>query len=331
MSIRNVFFNFGILKSERFTFPIICIGNLNVGGTGKTPHTEYLINLLSGKYKLAILSRGYGRNTKGFIVADKNASAKTIGDEPFQIYKKFQNIKVAVDEKRVRGVKNILKLEQKTDIIILDDAFQHRHIKADLNILLSEYNNIYSKDFILPIGRLREPRKGAQRADIIIVTKCPKTLTAIEMKSFTIDLKLSDYQQIFYSYVDYGELIPLNEKAMENQLKYIDLKNVDVCLATAIANPKPLESFIEKQTNQIDKLNYPDHYYFREKDYTLLKSKFTNLTKPKVLLVTEKDATKLDFEKIEKIPVFAVPIEIKFHNHSNTTLDEEILNYVRSY
>lgn len=330
-SIRNGLFYFGFKKSHSFSSPVICIGNLNVGGTGKTPHTEYFIRLLKKNYRIATLSRGYGRDTKGFIIASEKDNANTIGDEPFQLFQKFKNLIVAVDEKRVRGIKNLLKLEHRPDIIILDDAFQHRQVKAGLNILLSEYNQAYTHDYILPVGRLREPRRGAKRADILIITKCPKTLTAIEMKSFTIDLKLTEYQKVFYSYVDYGDLIPLNEAAKSLSINYKSLKDINVCLVSAIANPKPLEEFILKYNSQPDIINFPDHYYFREKDYELFNTKFTNLTKQKVLLLTEKDATKLNFEKLEKIPVFAVPIEIKFHSLANTNIDEEIINYVKSY
>lgn len=330
-SIRNFLYYVGIFKSQRFPFPIICIGNLTVGGTGKTPHTEYLISLLKDDYKVATLSRGYGRQTKGFKIATAEDTAKTIGDEPFQMFSKFKRLIVSVDEKRVRGIENLLKQEKSPEVIIMDDAFQHRKVKADLNILLSEYEKPYFKDYIMPLGRLREARLGAQRADIIIISKCPRNLTPLEMRSFTADLNLKPYQKVFYSYVSYSALKPLNEIAKQKKLDYSGLKNLDVCLTTAIANPKPLKEFISEKNHQVDFLKYPDHYYFRKKDYELISKKFTNLTKEKVLLVTEKDATKLDLAKLEKFPIYAIPIEIKFHPTTNNNIDEEILNYVRSY
>jgi tetraacyldisaccharide 4'-kinase len=330
-SLRNVFYFIGLSKSTAFPFPIICLGNLSVGGTGKTPHTEYFIRLLKDDYKVATLSRGYGRETKGYRIANESDSAKTIGDEPFQIYSKFKRLIVCVSEKRVHGIKELLKSDKKPEVILLDDAFQHRQLKAGFNILLTEYEAPYNKDYIMPLGRLRESRIGAQRADIIIITKCPKNLTPIEMRSFSAEMNLREYQKAYFSYIDYDSLKPINDKARNLNFNYDSLSEVDVCLVSAIARPKPLESFIKKLNTNTEILNYPDHYFFRKKDYQLIQSKFTNLTKEKVLLVTEKDATKLDLNLLEKIPVFAIPIQVKFHTIINNSIDEDILNYVRSY
>lgn len=330
-SIRNFLYFVGVFKSKRFAFPIICIGNLSVGGTGKTPHTEYLIRLLKDDYKVATLSRGYGRVTKGFRLANESDTAKTIGDEPFQIYSKFKRQIVSVDEKRIRGISNLLKLEKKPDIIILDDAFQHRQVKADMNILISEYEKPYNKDYIMPLGRLRESRIGAQRADFIVISKCPSNLSPLEMRSYTSDLKIKEYQKTFFSYISYSDLDPINDAAKITKIKYSDLSKLDVCLATAIANPLPVQEYIKKFNKQVELLKYPDHYFFRQKDYDLFNKKFTNLTKEKVLLVTEKDATKIDLSKLEKVPVFVIPIEVRFHKATNNNIDEEILNYVKSY
>jgi tetraacyldisaccharide 4'-kinase len=330
-SIRNVFYYIGLFKSTSFPLPIICLGNLSVGGTGKTPHTEYLIRLIKDDFKVATLSRGYGRETKGYRIANENDSAKTIGDEPFQIYSKFKRLIVSVSEKRVHGIKELLKSDKKPEVILLDDAFQHRQLKAGLNILLTEYNAPYNKDYIMPLGRLRESRIGAQRADIIVVTKCPKNLTPIEMRSFSAKMNLKEYQKSYFSYIEYDVLKPINDKAKLLNLNYNSLSEVDLCLASAIAKPKPLVTFIKKHNKNAEILNYPDHYYFRKKDYQVIESKFTNLTKEKVLVVTEKDATKLDLNLLEKVPVFAIPIQVKFHPTINNSIDEDILNYVRSY
>lgn len=330
-SLRNVLYYTGIFKSKRYAFPIICIGNLNVGGTGKTPHTEYLVRLLKDHYRVATLSRGYGRSTKGYRLATEEDNAKTIGDEPFQIFSKFKDLIVCVDEKRTRGIENLLKLENKPNIILMDDAFQHRQVKADLNILISEYEKPYFNDYIMPLGRLREARIGAQRADIIIISKCPSNLTPLEIRSFSTQLKLKEYQKAFFSYICYSDLKAVNDAAIQLNLNYKDLSRLDICLVTAIAKPKPVQNHIKKYNKQAELLSYPDHYYFRKKDYDLWNKKFTNLTKEKVLLLTEKDATKLDLTKLKNIPVFIIPIEIKFHPSPSNNIDEEILNYVRSY
>lgn len=329
---RNLLFNFGILKSEEHPILLIGIGNLCVGGSGKTPHLEYLISLLNKQYNLATLSRGYGRNTSGFLSADQNPNARLIGDEPYQLYKKFDAVSVAVDENRNRGVKKLLKSENPPEIILLDDVFQHRYIKTDLNILLTEYDDPYHKDFLMPMGKLRESRMGAQRADIIIVTKCPRNLTPLEMRSFSMDLNIAAYQKVYFSYIDYLDLKAINEKGKELDLSLKDIKKVDVILMTAIAKPKRINNLIKKKNQQAEIISFPDHYFYRPKDYENLQKKFSNLTKTKILIVTDKDAGKLDFNKLENIPVYSLPIQIKFHsNNSEDTFDEEILNYVRSY
>lgn len=328
---RNLFFSLGILKTKQYPFPLICIGNLSVGGTGKTPHLEYLIELLQNHYRLASLSRGYGRSTKGFILADSSSSAKDIGDEPYQLFQKFDKLQVAVSESRVKGIEELLQTNPSPEIILMDDAFQHRYVKADMSILITEYDKPYIKDYIMPAGTLRESRSGAHRADIIIVSKCPKSLTPLEMRSFTMDLNLQDYQKVFYSFIEYQKLKPLNQAALKADVSLKQLSAVDVCLLCALAKPEKLISFLKKKNQQLDVLKYPDHYYFRVKDYDIIKKKFTNLTKAKILICTEKDASKLKLEELEDIPVFTLPIKIQFHQSGEESLDTEILNYVRTY
>ncbi|MEM6517669.1 MAG: tetraacyldisaccharide 4'-kinase, partial [Bacteroidota bacterium] len=203
---RNWLYDKGIRKSQRYNFPIICVGNLSVGGTGKTPMIEYLIRLFKDNYKVATLSRGYGRKTKGFILADKRSNASNIGDEPFQFYSKFENILVAVDANRRQGIEKI-KSNYKADLILLDDAFQHRRVAAGLNILLTPYGNLYSKDIVLPTGNLREPKSGAKRADLIVVTKCPKNITQNDKDDIIKKLKPKVKQNLFYSWICYDEFI----------------------------------------------------------------------------------------------------------------------------
>lgn len=329
---RNLLFNAGVLKSEQHPNLIICVGNLCVGGSGKTPHLEYLIRLLGKQYKIATLSRGYGRTTSGFLLAEQNPNARLIGDEPYQLHEKFNHITVAVDEKRNRGISKLIQSEMPPDLILLDDAFQHRYVKADLNILLTEYDEPFHKDFLMPMGKLRESRSGAQRADIIVVTKCPPNLTPLEMRSFSMDLNLAAYQKVYFSYIDYQDLSPINEKAKELNLTLKDLKQVDVCLMTAIAKPKRIIKLIKKKNQQAEVLSFPDHYFYRPKDYQNLQNKFSNLTKTKILIVTDKDAGKLKLDQLGNIPLYSLPIKIKFHsNSSEDSFDQDILNYVKSY
>lgn len=331
ISLRNVAFTTGILKSSSFSQVTISVGNLKVGGTGKTPHIEYFIQLLSDTYKLATLSRGYGRKTKGYLLANENHTAADIGDEPFQIRSKHPNIAVAVCEKRVDGIQKLTAEKKDIEVILLDDAYQHRYVKPDLNVLLTEHDDLFMRDYVLPAGRLREPKKAANRADIIIVTKCPKNLTAIEMRSITIDIKPKEYQKVFFSYLSYAKLKALNTEAEALNLKKKDLSEINVILMTAIANSKKIEKYISKYNRNAEHLKYPDHYFYREKDYKLIQSKFKNLTKTKVLIVTEKDAVKLKMDKFLNIPVFSLPIEVKFHNNSDESFDDYILDYVRKY
>jgi len=322
----------GILNSKSYSFPVITIGNLNVGGTGKTPHTEFVVKLLRENHRLATLSRGYGRKTKGFKIADSADNAKTVGDEPFQLFNKFDDVIVAVDEKRVRGIEKLRKLPSPPNIIVLDDAFQHRYVKAGLNILLTDYSNLYINDLPLPSGRLREPKRAAKRADIIVVTKSPSVLSPLEIRRITSTLKPLDYQKVFFSFIAYEKLKPLNQVAKELQLKRSHLKTYSVTLVTAIANPKPLELYLKRYTKDIDTINFKDHHQFQDKDYTrMIESTSKSLSPNKAIILTEKDAVKFDVSKLGSIPVFSIPIIIKFHELQKESFSEEIKEHVRSY
>ena len=205
--LRNKFYDTGIMSSKSYNIPVICVGNLSTGGTGKTPMIEYLIRLLKDEKPLATLSRGYKRKTKGFVLADENATADSIGDEPFQFFRKFEHIQVAVDGDRQNGIKQLITSENKPKVILLDDAYQHRKVKAGFNILLTAYNNLYFEDIVLPTGNLREPRSGAKRADIIVVTKCNKDLADTEKSAIANKLKLNKNQKLFFSYIDYAKKV----------------------------------------------------------------------------------------------------------------------------
>ena len=296
--LRNRLYDLGIKKSESYDFPVICVGNLSVGGTGKTPMIEYLIRLLKDDFKVATLSRGYKRKTTGFKLANNNASAESIGDEPFQFYNKFKSdVLVAVDSDRKNGIKSLRSVQQKPDIILLDDAFQHRKVKASFNILLTTYSNPYYADFVLPTGNLREPKSGAKRANIIVVTKCPNNLERTEKSNILNKLNAENYQHVFFSSIDYSnEIISIDSTKNINDLK-------DFTLVTGIANAKPLVDFLKTKSLNFEHLNYKDHYEFSQQDILLLE-------KHKLIVTTEKDFMRLKQYKSLKDKLFYMPIAV---------------------
>ena len=304
------------------------MGNLNLGGTGKTPHTEYLINLLKDDFRVATLSRGYGRKTKGFKRADSQSTYKDLGDEPLQYFQKFPDIQVAVDEDRVDGVRMLLKSEDAPEVILLDDAFQHRRIEAGLNLLLTEYQHLYCDDFLFPAGTLRDVKSAAKRADIIVVSKSPKTLNEDEKQQVVDKLKPTEKQKVFFSYLEYHDLQPLNEKS-----KMVSTENADAVLAfCGIANPKPFVDELKKHHKTVDFLHFADHHAYTENDVTILLKRFENLHgEKKIIVTTEKDAARLTNSpylcQFETAPLFAQPIGVRFHEEEK--FNKTILNYVR--
>lgn len=334
MVVRNKLFDLKILHSTNFNDIItINVGNLNIGGVGKTPHVAYLIQLLTPNYKVAILSRGYKRLTKGFVLANETSSFEDIGDEPLQYKKKFKNCLIAVDEKRVRGIRQIKKIHPPTKVVLLDDAFQHRHINPDINILVTDYTNLYIYDNVLPSGRLREPTCGYKRADIIIVSKCPIVLSPIDRRRIIEEINPKDYQDIYFSYVSYKQLIPFNTSA-ENYLNLTDDKNSSVILLTGIANSFPLYYYLKNKYKVVEHMRFPDHHAFSENDMETLKTKFSNLIgNNKLIITTEKDLMRLSLPKISSLindlPVFYIPIEVNFHGDDKKNFDQQITNYVR--
>jgi tetraacyldisaccharide 4'-kinase len=329
--VRNLMFDIGILKSKTYPVPVISIGNLNMGGTGKTPHIEYLIRLLKKEnFQLATLSRGYGRKTKGFVLADDTACSEIIGDEPTQYFKKFNDITVAVSENRCLGIEKIIKENPKINAILLDDAFQHRYVKAGISILLTDYFSPFYRDFIFPSGKLREQRKNAKRADFIIVTKCPKVLSPLTQKSVVDSIRKYTDKQIFFSYIDYGELVPLNN-TFNSPLK---LDKYTILLFTGIANPYPLEEYLSGKCSKIDIIRFKDHYQYKEEDVIRISNEYRKiLSKNKIIITTEKDAMRIKDTKLINffvdLPLFYIPIEIKFHCEANDEFDNQIINYVR--
>ena len=315
-SIRNFLFDKGMLKSHSFNVPIIAVGNLSVGGTGKTPQIEYLIRLLSPKYKIATLSRGYKRQSKGFVLADSTSNAEILGDEPFQFYTKFNNIQVAVDADRKNGIEQLLYQQERPDVILLDDAFQHRKVKAGFYILLTSYGDLFCDDFMLPTGNLRESRSGAKRADIIVVTKCPANLSLDEQNEIKSKLQLNSDQELYFSYIDYDDSVYSEDKV----LKVSEIENVDKLLLAGIAKPEPFFGYL--QDENVECLTYPDHHHFSEKELL----EINNKSKNKIIITTEKDFVRLK-GSIPKEQLFYLPIRSTFLSVSEN-FDKTITNYV---
>ena len=326
---RNKFFDFGIFKSRIFSLPIICVGNLTVGGTGKTPFTEYIIKLLNKNFKIAVLSRGYKRKTKGYFLSKADSTPIEIGDEPVQIKNKFPDITLAVDEKRVNGIQNLISEIPGLEAIILDDAFQHRYVKAGLNILLTDFNRLFYNDHLLPVGMLREDKSGKKRANIIVVTKCPIYLSLEEKETIEKKIKPYDSQKIFFTGLYYKTPVSLfNNKNLECN------KNTNVLLVTGIANPLPLLSYLEHQFNAIEKLFFKDHNTYTNQNINKIYKIYQNIaSENKIIITTEKDAVKLKLIKnlTPKIKdkIFYIPVYIDFLFNSKQIFENHILDYVK--
>ena len=332
VGFRNKLFELGVLKQHSYDLPIISVGNITVGGSGKTPHVEYLIRLLQGHVNIAVLSRGYKRKTHGYILADENSTMKDIGDEPFQMKKKFSGINVAVDHKRTRGIENIIHDRKDTDVILLDDAFQHRYVKPGINILLVDYHRLIIYDKLLPAGRLREPLSGKNRADIVIITKCPKDLKPMEFRVLTKSMDLYPYQSLFFSTIDYDTLYPLFNKD-GNKITKQQLKHTNVLLVSGIASPKQIIVDMKQHVASMTPLTFADHHQFSEKDAEKINESFANLKGNKILITTEKDATRLeDIEGLDddvKSHIYVLPIKVRFMLDQENVFNDKIIDYVR--
>ncbi len=296
--LRNKLYDLGIKKSISYNFPVICVGNLSVGGTGKTPMIEYLIRLLKDDFKVATLSRGYKRKSKGFQIGNKNVTVDVLGDEPFQFYSKFKDdIQVTVDSNRNEGITILRSLEDYPEVILLDDAFQHRKVKAGFNILLTTYSNIYTEDYVLPTGNLREPKSGAKRANIIVVTKCPNDLSESDKAAILNKLKLQNHQFAFFSSITYSNEVFSNDSSKNLQ----SLPNFT--LVTGIANAKPLVDFLETKNLNFKHLNFKDHHDFSQED-------IFQLEKQQMIITTEKDFMRLRQYESLKSKLFYLPITL---------------------
>ena len=325
-SFRNWLYNVRIKRSFKFSIPIINIGNLSLGGTGKTPHSEYLIRLLKDNHQMAALSRGYGRKVYGFQIADESSSAHSIGDEPMQFYRKFgHDITVAVDADRVHGVTEICYQKEDTDLVLLDDAYQHRSIQPGFNILLTDYSQPFYKDFVLPVGSLRELRRGKRRADLIVVTKCPD-FEKIKQAEIIKKIKPESTQKVFFSRIKYGEL-----KGLTNFNK-IDQTGHKIILVTGIANATPLLRYLEKDNTVLKHFNYGDHYPYKENDIAEIHNLLIKFANDQIKIVTtEKDAMRLLMPRFEKMikdmPWYYQEIEIEIDREEE--FKEIVLNYVQ--
>lgn len=308
--IRNRLYDKGVLRSTGFNLPIICIGNLSVGGTGKSPMVEWLVKYLHNDKKVAVLSRGYKRRTKGYALAGENTTALDIGDEPMQFHIKFPDVAVAVGEERIVAVPQLLHDRPETNVIILDDAFQHRSIKAGLNIVLSNYDNLFTRDWTMPTGDLRDERSSYKRADVIVVTKCPADLPVEEKETIKKEIKPLPQQQVFFSTIRYGFPYHIISK------KEILLSTTtEVLLVSGIANPLPLKKYLQDAAKTYYEILYSDHHIFSIDDWNDIVKRFKNIpTQNKIILTTEKDAVRLiKFgQTLQDYPVYVIPIEIQF-------------------
>jgi tetraacyldisaccharide 4'-kinase len=328
--LRNKFYDWEIFTSIEFSLPVICVGNITVGGTGKSPHIEYLIELLSPMYKVATLSRGYRRHSRGFRLANDQSDAREIGDEPFQFKSKYPQIDVAVAEERMTAIPQLLQLRQDTQIILLDDAFQHRTVRAGMNIVLTDYGRRYTKDFIMPFGLLRESRSAASRADLILITKCPHSISSKEKKALIQEINPLSHQQIYFSSIQYKQLYPLTSFGVS------PTKDTEILLVTGIANPSSLKEKLESQFKAVYSLSFKDHHYFSFDDLNEINEAFQHLkSEHKIIVTTEKDAARLMLlkDKINELqlPFFAQSIGIEVLFNEQEKFNQQILDFIHHY
>lgn len=329
VTIRNYLYNKQYLRSAEFGLPLICVGNVAVGGTGKSPMVEYLVKLLKDKYKVATLSRGYKRKTKGYALAGAGTTALDIGDEPMQFHLKFPDITVAVGEERIVAIPQLLHDQPDTQVILLDDAFQHRPVKAGLNIMLTDYNNLFTRDYFLPTGDLRDQRSSYKRAHIIVVTKCPATLSTEERDALLAEIHPLPAQQVYFTAMEYGT--PYH---IANHTAYTLSQEEEVLLVCGIANPKPLKHYLTEQVASYNLLDYNDHYIFSIDDLKDIRKKYEQLTgNRKIILTTEKDAVRLlKFkQELDKLPLYVLPVRHGFLFNGADQFNRQMIHFIENY
>lgn len=330
---RNWLFETGVLKSQAYPIPVIGIGNITVGGTGKTPHVEYLIRLLSLHYQVAVLSRGYKRKTSGYILATTETRMQDIGDEPWQVKQKFPDVYVAVDSNRRRGIERLLndKVTSNVEVILLDDAFQHRYVKPGCNVLLIDYHRMITDDALLPAGRLRESAKGRRRANMVITTKCPSDMTPMDFRVVQQALGLRPFQQLFFSTFRYGDLKGLfNKKTRPLR----SLENEEhVLLLTGIASPEQMMMDLRRFTRHITPVSFADHHFFSAQDAQHIEDELRKLSPPRLIITTEKDASRLRqcpmLSEMVKQCLYVLPIDVEIMRNEQVKFNEQIIGYVR--
>jgi tetraacyldisaccharide 4'-kinase len=329
IAIRNLLYDRKIFRSSSFGMPLICVGNLSVGGTGKSPMVEYLVGLLKDQFKIATLSRGYKRKTKGYALANKNVTALEIGDEPMLFHIKFPEVPVAVGEERLDAISQLLHDRPGTEAIILDDAFQHRAIKAGLNIILTDCNNLFTRDFYLPTGDLRDQKSSYKRAQLIIVTKCDPGLTREGRKKIIKEINPGPWQDVFFTAIEYSEIQHIKTK---NSYKLND--STEVLLVTGIANPKSLKAMLEVNSKTYSLLQYPDHHIFTIDDLRQISKRFKQIESPdKIILTTEKDAVRLiKFDsELTDLPLFVIPVRHDFLFGEEKKFNELVIKFIQDF
>lgn len=325
--LRNLLFDSRLLPSEKFEIPVLSVGNLIAGGSGKTPLVEYIVRLLGNTSEIATLSRGYKRKTRGYRLAGENETVQTLGDEPLQYHQKFENLHVAVCESRREGIRKLMQEISGLKAVILDDAFQHRYVKPQVNILVTDYFKLFTTDWLLPYGRLREPVSGRKRADIIVVTKTPRIFSPIVRKQLLEEIKPYPGQQVCFSFINYLPFEPVYRNKCEVSANFENVYSI--ILVTGIGNPGPMEEYLRRFCTDLELMEFPDHHAFELKDLVLLSEKYKNLpTKRKIIVTTEKDSKRLQNAQAEdilgKLPIFYTPIQFEFHPTDKILFDEAI-------
>ncbi|MCM1077414.1 MAG: tetraacyldisaccharide 4'-kinase [Bacteroides sp.] len=338
IAVRNKMFEYGMLKQQEFDIPIVVVGNLAMGGTGKTPHVEYIVESLLGRYNIGVLSRGYKRATKGFVLASSQSRPEDIGDESYQIFRKFgPDITVAVCEKRSEGIKMMREINPKLDIIILDDAFQHRYVKPTASIILTEYNRPVFVDKLLPYGRLREPSRALNRADIVVVTKCPPDMKDMDYRIFVENLKLFPYQKLYFSRYNYGHLVPIfTDNATDIPVLDSLATDTSILVITGVANPKPFVRFLRRHKAKVKLKRFNDHHNFTSSDMDEISRLYDELPgKNKFIVTTEKDAVRIlnnpYFPHRLKKSIFYIPIKVEFIDRGDTDFITALEKTIRDF
>lgn len=319
VNVRNFMFNVGILKQREFDVPVVVVGNLAVGGTGKTPHTEYIVSRLCMHYKMAVLSRGYKRKTKGFVHASRNLSSYDLGDEPYQIYRKYGSVvDVAVCESRVKGIETLLEINPELNLFVLDDAYQHRYVKPRVSVLLTDYKKLPCDDKMLPLGELREPAEGITRADMVVVTKCPRDMKPIDVNVVKKKLNLAKWQKVYFSTYKYKDLLPVftGETDYQPDLNWLN-RNDTILVVTGIANPVPMVKHLKQYNAKVKVIHFSDHHDFSREDLSFIAKTYNRLEgERKIIVTTEKDAVRLInnayFPHALRKQMYYLPIEVEF-------------------